>query len=151
MAYHLQKWFSITPMNNFEVTRTVLCGSFRRDPAGLQRAYRELITTGCQVLSPHRLAFVSSDEDFVKDLAETNLSIREIEQHHLVAISQADFVWLYAPEGYIGVSAAFEIGYAIARQIPVFCNTPVKDETMRNFIHTSPSVFAAKESLTRNH
>lgn len=57
--------------------RAVLCGSYRRDIDGLQRAYDELAATGCQVLSPRRVDFM--DGEFVVDAAEVGLSPREIE------------------------------------------------------------------------
>ena len=93
---------------NFEPPRAVLCGSYTRDREGLFRAYDELIATGCQVLSPRRMQF--DNAAFVRDTAEQGISPQAIEAWHLSAICQADFVMLHAPDGYVGLSAAMEIG-----------------------------------------
>lgn len=68
------------------IVRCVLSGSYHRDFETLQRLYRELATMGCQILSPHRLDLIDSHADFVRDIAEKNLSTTEIERHHLTAL-----------------------------------------------------------------
>lgn len=130
---------------SFSVPRVVLCGSFRRDHEGLLRAYHELIDTHCQVLSPHSLDF--DDQSFVRDNATQEMSARSLEDYHLMSIRQADFVWLHAPDGYIGVSAAFEIGYALAHHIPVFSRAIISDSNLSNYIDIVPSVFDAKRRM----
>jgi nucleoside 2-deoxyribosyltransferase len=130
-----------------QVIRVTLSGTFRKDNKGLRRAYDELVTCGCQVLSPHRLDFQSDKVLFVKDSAESDLSDRTIEQHHLTAIKQSDFVWLHAPEGYVGRSAAFEIGYAFAHNIPVFCRDELSEQTLDLFVTKMTSVYDALSSL----
>jgi len=130
------------------VVRCVLSGSFRRDFDNLERDYRELVATGCQVLSPHRLQLVDSTARFVKDMAEAELSDAEIERHHLIALSQADFVWLHCPGGHIGPSAALEIGYALAQRKPIFAKTIAEEVVFRSYITIVPSVFMALEALS---
>jgi len=130
---------------NFDVTRVVLCGSFRKDQTGLLDAYHELIDTNCQVLSPHSLDF--DDQEFVRDNATLDMSARALEDYHLMSIRQADFIWLHAPDGYIGLSAAFEIGYALAHHIPVYSRTAISDSNLRNYIEAAQSVFDAKQHL----
>jgi len=103
---------------NFEPPRAVLCGSYTRDRAGLFRVYDELVTTGCQVLSPRRMQF--DNAAFVRDTAEQGISSRAIEDWHLSAICKADFVMIYAPDGYVGLSAAMEIGFATAQNVQFF-------------------------------
>lgn len=127
----------------YPVIRCVLSGSYRQDTEELRRIYLELIACGCQVLSPHRMDFIDSEATFVKDMAERNLSEVEIENHHLLAISQADFVWLHAPEGYVGASGAFEVGYAYARAIPVFSRNSANDKMLSSYVTVVPGVFDA--------
>lgn len=131
---------------NFNVTRAVICGSFRKDQAGLLDAYHELIDTNCQVLSPHSLDF--DDQEFVRNPATLDMSAQSLEDYHLMSIRQADFIWLHAPDGYIGLSAAFEIGYALANHIPVFTRAAVSDPNLSNYIDVVPSVFDAKRRIT---
>lgn len=125
------------------IRRCVLSGSFHRDNIGLQRAYQELVAYGCQVLSPHRLDFADTDTEFVRDTAEIGMSAYDLERHHLLAIRQADFVWLHVVGGYVGTSASFEIGFASALSIPVFASSAPDDEMLGQFIRVVPSVFAA--------
>lgn len=129
------------------VVRCVLSGSFRRSTEELEREYQELALAGCQILSPHRLDFVDVNTDFVKDAAEETLSVQEIEQHHLLALRQADFVWLHCPAGYVGPSAAFELGYALAHGKPVFGKTVPEEEVFRSYVQAVPSVFMVLQKL----
>lgn len=130
------------------VIRCTLSGSFRRDQTGIKRAYRELVTCGCQVLSPHRLDFDAPAQLFVRDSAERSSSEISLETHHLLAIKQSDFVWVHLPDGYLGVSAAMEIGYATALGLPVFSDQIPKETVFQSFITTVPSVFRALEMLS---
>lgn len=129
-----------------QVVRAVLSGSFRKDAAGLRRAYDELVACGCQVLSPHRLDFDDLNTLFVRDKAEEGLSEEFLEKHHLTAIKQADFLWVHAYQGYIGKSTAFEIGYALAHDVPIFCASNIGEPGLASFIHVVPSVYEAIKS-----
>lgn len=117
----------------------MLCGSYRRDRDGLFRVYDELVVTGCQVLSPRRMQF--DNAAFVRDTAEQGISSRAIEACHLSAICQADFVMLHAPDGYVGLSAAMEIGFATAQKCPVFSRTAPQDIALRGLVKVVPSVY----------
>ena len=130
-----------TTRRNFEPPRAVFCGSYKRDREGLFRAYDELVVTGCQVLSPQRMQF--DDEAFVRDTAEQGISSRAIEGRHLLAICKADFVMIYAPDGYVGLSAAMEIGFATAQKCPVFSRTAPQDIALRGLVKVVPSVYDA--------
>ena len=127
---------------NFEPPRAVLCGSYTRDRDGLLWAYDELIATSCQVLSPRRMLF-DNNAAFVRDAAEQGISPQAIEDWHLSAIRQADFVMLHAPEGYVGLSAAMEIGFATAQDCPVFSRTAPQDIALRGLVKVVPSVYDA--------
>ncbi len=127
---------------NFEPPRVVLCGSYTRDRDGLFRVYDELVVTGCQVLSPRQIQF-DDDPAFVRNAAEQGMSPLEIETEHLLAICQANFVMLHAPDGYIGLSAAMEIGFATAQECPVFSRTAPQDIALRGLVKVVPSVYDA--------
>lgn len=133
---------------NFSILRATLSGSFHRDSDGLEREYRELARNQCQILSPRRLDFMDSSALFVKHVAEREESVGTIERHHLQAISQSDFLWLHAPDGYVGLSAAMEIGYAHGQQIPIFSSADIQDVMIKQFVTKVPSVFAAIERLS---
>jgi hypothetical protein len=131
-----------------KVIKATLSGSFHRDPEGLERDYRELALAQCQVLSPRSLDFEDPSLLFVRHTVEKQDSIRLIEQHHLQAIALSDFLWVHAPGGYIGTSGALEIGYALAKSIPVFSSENPEDQMLKSFITKVPSVFAAIEQLS---
>ena len=58
----------------------------------------------------------------------------KIEDRHLDAIQHADFVWFFAPDGYVGPTGALEVGFARASGIPVYTDTALKDLTIKNFV-----------------
>ena len=80
---------------------------------------------------------------FVRDAAEQGISPQAIEDWHLSAIRQADFVMLHAPDGYVGLSAAMEIGFATAQDCPVFSRTAPQDIALRGLVKVVPSVYDA--------
>lgn len=123
--------------------KAVLCGTYKKDLDNLHKLYDELITTGCQILSPHSLSFVTSEKGFQKTVHETKRSFEELERHHLCAIAEADLVWLHAPDGYVGNSAAMEIGFAIASDTPIFSRQGIDDPAIEPFINICNSVFDA--------
>lgn len=128
--------------------RVVICGSYHRDLIGLKRIFRELEATGCRILSPLSVDFEDTSREVVRLSSETTFSIRELEKFHLRAIEEADFVWLHAPKGYIGLSASYELGFSIAKNKPVFCFQDVNDEMLATQISRTTSVYAALETIS---
>ena len=55
----------------------------------------------------------------------------------------ADFVWLYAPDGYVGRSASMELGYAHALGLRVFARRLPEDVTLAGLVSRVDSVEAA--------
>lgn len=104
-----------------------LVGTFKKNPGMLRTVFNEL-KVHYQVLSPVDIEFIDSESGFVK------LSVNTIEENHLTAIQNSEFVWLFAPEGYIGTSAAFEIGFAHSLGIPIYTDTPPNDEMLKTMI-----------------
>ena len=123
--------------------RVVICGSFRRDAAGLRLLFQELEMTGCRVLSPLSIDFSDTDAGFVRTENERDFSSNELERFHLRALRDADFVWLHAPDGHVGISAAYELGFATALHKPVFSFETPSDEMLASQIQTAKSVFTA--------
>lgn len=123
--------------------KTVISGSFHRQPEKLWSIYQELTLASCQVLSPLSFSFQATDDAFVKSAEENWLTPLEIERRHLTALAHADFVWLHVPEGYIGRSTALEIGFALAKQIPLFSHTLPSEEPFKSLVCAYSSVFHA--------
>lgn len=128
--------------------KAVICGSYRRDPAGLKRLFRELETTGCRILSPLSLDFADVRPEVVRLNSEQDFSAAELEKYHLRAIAEADLIWLHAPDGYVGLSGAYELGYAAALGKKIFCNQPLADEMLASQVILTSSVFESLEAIS---
>jgi NTP pyrophosphatase (non-canonical NTP hydrolase) len=127
-----------------------LCGSFRRDPRGLRADYEALVAAGCHVLSPSDLEWTAEQDGFVFAAEEIGSDPAEIEQRHLGAMRAAHFVWLHAPDGYVGPSAAMEMGFAQALGLSIFTQTLPKDIVFAEFVtvvDSAEAVLAALRSI----
>jgi len=127
---------------NRKIMRVVLCGSYRPEfRATLLRAYHELLVCNCQILSPLQIDL--DDDTFPRGTAEKNLIPVEVEKRHLTAIVASDFLYVNAPGGYIGLSTALEIGFAIANDIPIFSRDRILETPHCDFVTQVNSVYDA--------
>jgi hypothetical protein len=114
--------------------QATVSGSFRRAMEAVQAAVRELTDAGVLVLSPADPRVVDRFGDFVFVASDEVRRIRTVQGRHLAAIAASEFLWLVAPDGYVGQSAAMEIGFAAAHNVPVFsCEVP-EDLTLRQWV-----------------
>lgn len=127
--------------------KVTICGSFKKAPDQLADLFLELEATGCRVLSPLSLHFYDYKSDFVTLPSESELSIQEIEKFHLRAITESNFIWLHCPDGYVGLSGSFELGYALAKNIPIFARELPQDPMLQKFVIQTPSVFNALKNI----
>ena len=100
----------------------------------VQEAVYSLSDLGVVVLSPADPRVVDRRGEFLFVASDKLRSVRLVQGRHLAAIAASDFLWLVAPDGYVGPSAAMEIGFAVGKQIPVFCATEVQDMTLQEFV-----------------
>jgi NTP pyrophosphatase (non-canonical NTP hydrolase) len=124
----------------------VICGSFRRDPAALKRDHEALRRAGATVLSPLDVEFVAEVDGFVLAAHELDEDPAAIEARHLSALKRADMVWLHAPQGYVGPSAALELGVAHTIGLPIFARHAPIDGTLRPF---ATAVVSPEEAIAR--
>jgi NTP pyrophosphatase (non-canonical NTP hydrolase) len=117
-----------------EAPRVVLCGSFRRDVAGLRATFAELIASGCELLSPGSVDFVAVVDGFAMTSLELDEDPSSVEARHIAAIRAADLVWLHSPAGYVGPSAALEVGIAHSLDIPIYAATSPADPIIAQFV-----------------
>lgn len=108
---------------------TAVSGSFKFKPE-IDALHEEFEDYGVLVLEPSigwlwlpRLVTASSQ--FRPLPSEVGQNIREIEDRFLAAIDQADFLYVYNEESYLGVSTAFEMGYATSRKKPIYAKAPI--------------------------
>lgn len=93
--------------------RIVILGSFRKHWDGIAAAADRFRSLGCEVLSPLGSP-VNPGAGFVKLDSDAEATEREIVSAVLAAVDRADAVYFYNPDGYLGASAAVELGYCLA-------------------------------------
>ena len=120
-------------MSDHSVNATV-SGSFRRAMGAVQEAVYRLTDAGARVLSPADPRVVGHFGDFVFVASDRVRAIKLVESRHLAAIEASDFVWLEAPGGYVGLSGAMEIGFAVSVRTPVYCSELPADLTLRQYV-----------------
>jgi NTP pyrophosphatase (non-canonical NTP hydrolase) len=135
-ALDIQKSESAGELERCDV---VLSGSYRKDFDALKATYEELLDLGCKVLSPSNVSAVSETDGFVYMKGEESQTPGMIEGRHLDAIQRANFVWLHAPQGYVGPTSSLEVGFARALGVPVFAKEPVTDPAIHSFVRVTSS------------
>jgi hypothetical protein len=116
---------------------TAISGSFKFKPE-IDEVHEEFRDYGVVVIAPDtgwlylpkfRLA-VPGDSDFSFRPLPSERQMGgagEIERMFLRDIRTADFVYFYTPEGYAGNSVAFEFGFALALEKPLYALEPLAD------------------------
>ena len=89
-----------------------------------------LSPAGSQVIDPHQ-EFVLLDSDLAR---WQDPEIRHIEDAVLEGIRASDFLYVCNPEGYVGRSTAFEIGYAAALGKRVVALCPPTDPMILRYV-----------------
>lgn len=115
--------------------KCVISGSFRKFYKEITRLIEEFDNLGVEVLSPKKSKIINPDDEFV--LLETDsrgASIKQIEEDHLKAIRNSNFLYVCNPNGYVGNSATMEIGFAIANKIPIYSLEAINDLTLSQFV-----------------
>jgi NTP pyrophosphatase (non-canonical NTP hydrolase) len=111
----------------------------------LQGDFLQLKASGCEILSPRDVQFVAEVDGFVLAEHELDMPPDAIELRHLEYLRQADFVWLHAPEGYVGASAAMELGIASELGLPVYARTAPADPILARLTCRADSPQAATD------
>ncbi len=130
--------------------KCVVSGSFRKHYGRILEVCAALAEAGAVVLSPARSEVVNPDDEFV--LLQTDLwewgepEIKHVEDAVLRKIAGGDFVYVCNPDGYVGLSTAFEIGYAVSLRRPVIAMCPPADPTLLRYID---AVAAPDEAVAR--
>jgi hypothetical protein len=119
-----------------EPLNAAVSGSFRRAMSLVQEAVYRLTDAGARVLSPADPRVVDQFGDFLFVASDRVRTIKLVQSRHLAAIEASDFLWLVAPDGYIGQSGAMEVGFAVSVGTPVFSSEVPIDLTLRQYITT---------------
>jgi hypothetical protein len=115
-------------------------GSFHRHMPAIYSAVNELRSADVRVLSPSDPRVVDYLRDFLFVASDRTRYKKLVQQRHFEAINNSDFLWLVCPDGYVGVSAAMEIGWALNAGIPIFAERAPIDVTAEDFVRVVPSL-----------
>ncbi|MFA4872238.1 MAG: hypothetical protein WC610_04270, partial [Patescibacteria group bacterium] len=99
----------------------VISGSFRRYFDGISETVRIFESLDIEVLSPKASRVVNPGEEFAVLETDDTSDPQTLEQRHLDAITKADALYLYDPDGYLGDFSKMELGWAVALGKSVFC------------------------------
>ena len=114
--------------------KCVISGSFRKFYTQVVELIDEFGDLGMEVLSPAKSEIVNPGGEFVILKSDHSEFIKDLEQKHLDAIKNADFLYICNPGGYVGKSASVEIGYAHALEKPIYSMERPEDGTLAEFI-----------------
>jgi len=97
---------------------------------GCSMKYRDLVretmknfeTIGVTPLFPN-LDYSTENKDDANTIEEK----KRLALEHYAAIDESDKVYLITPEGYMGTSLKIELGYAVAKNKPVYFSEPTND------------------------
>lgn len=119
---------------NILIMQCTISGSFRKFYQEICRAYDIFEKNGICVLSPRRSKVINPKDEFVRLESDQDLPAKAIEDRHLEAIAKSDFLYLVSPDGYLGKSASFEVGYAQASKVPVYSSERLDDFLLREYV-----------------
>ena len=114
----------------------VISGSISRYFDGISETVKTFESLSIDVLSPKASKVINPGEEFAVLKTDDTSNLQTLEQRHLDAITAADALYLYDPEGYIGDSSKMELGWAVALGRPIFCKELVADSTLKFFCGT---------------
>lgn len=124
-------------------------GSFHKHLGHIYMAVAELAEAGVDVLSPADPRVVGELGEFLFVASDLTRSIRLVQDRHLRCIRASSFLLLVAPDGYVGQSAAMEIGVAIAAGTPVFCTHVPSDQTLSMYVTRVPNLSECISSVSQ--
>ena len=125
--------------------RAAVSGSFHRHMLGVYESVGELRALGVDVLSPSDPRVVDAFGEFLFVASDRLRSVKLVQDRHLEAIRQADFLWVVCPDGYTGVSTSGEIMAAFMVGCPVYSLNAATDVTMGEYVRVVTSMRSAVE------
>lgn len=118
----------------------VISGSFTKAKLEIDRARECFEDYGIKVLSPDRGRLFYSEPGVHWSrgayplLTERSISEIAAKENHIKAITRANFLYVCAPEGYVGVHVGMEIGWTLGRRKPIYVDQVIE----RRFFDDTP-------------
>ena len=132
--------------------KATVSGSFHRHMPAIYQAVGDLRALGVDVLSPSDPRIVDHIGEFLFVASDKLRSVKLVEDRHLEAIAQSDFLWVVCPDGYTGASTSLEIGVATAMRVPVFSDAAALDITIGQYVRkvrTMKTLVEAMRNVTK--
>lgn len=108
----------------------VISGSFRKHFQGISSLIQEFEGLDIQVLSPQASQITNPKDEFVILETDDTNDPKTLQERHLTAIEQADALYLYNKNSYLGASATLELGWALALGKPIYAKESSEDFTL---------------------
>ncbi len=131
--------------NNTPLTVSI-CGSYHRHLRKMDELIKECKKLGIEVLIPKYAVKKSSTNGFVYLKGEVGTP-KQLQEKNFDAIARSSFILVVDTHGYIGPSTSMEIGYAIAKGIPIFCTEPPEDFVFKLYTEYSKTLPEIKDQL----
>jgi len=135
--------------------RVTISGSFRRHLVEIQQVMSELERAEFVVLSPGGTVSLGIEQGFTFLATDRSRDARTVEDGHLKAIHRSDVLWIVCPDGILGASTMFEIGFAVACDVPIVTLDEIHDQCYgpsdnpRRHIECVTSIEKAVETIER--
>lgn len=124
--------------------KCVVSGSFQKFYSGIKETTAVFQKHGVEVIAPKISTIKNPNDGFVLLESDVTNDMKVIERAHLDAIKAADFLYIYNPKGYIGLSAAMELGWAVANNKPIFSLEKPTDPILGKFVEArAPQTFGS--------
>lgn len=118
---------------NDQALKTVISGSYRRHLQELYILKTCLEDIGINVLSPVGSFALNPSEEFVLLDADPIHDRRTLQDGVFAKIRTSSFLVLANFEGYIGIAASLEIGYALSYGLQILTVEPVRDPNVNAY------------------
>jgi hypothetical protein len=120
---------------------TVISGSFRKHLNHIMLLKHELERNEVIVLSPHGSAAVNPGDEFIVLDSDPVTHPKLLQDSVFAKIRRSTFLTVANVEGYLGLAAVLEIGYAISLGISVYTLEPVEDPNLIPYCRHIRDVF----------
>ncbi len=123
-----------------------ICGSYHRHLKKMHKLIKECKKLGIEVLIPRYAIKKSSTNGFVYLKGEVGTP-KQLQEKNFDAIARSTFILVVNTNGYIGASTSMEIGFAIAKGIPIFCTDTPEDYVFRLYTEYGKTLPEIKDQL----
>jgi nucleoside 2-deoxyribosyltransferase len=133
-------------IRNQDPITVAICGSYHRHLKKMDKLIKECKKLGIEVLIPKYAVKKSSTNGFVYLKGEVGTP-KQLQEKNFDAIARSTFILVVNTKGYIGQSTSMEIGFAIAKGIPIFCTEMPEDFVFRLYTEYGKKLPEIKDQL----